>query len=529
MRSPARFALSVLCFAFLLSLGRLSADRDPRVRLRVPSHAACGQPSLVGVELSNDLRAELRRRGGHINVTWRSSQGHGSLTRAADSAGLDATFDLAGLDAGGVMLSAAVTSGAETLTSGLETSTLFSVSLEPSTVSVAQGEPISSIAVRVLGLADTTQLFAAGYRFVNAVTGADVASGDIAFASFAPDGQGNVVATPTFQLPAAFTGTATLTVTIAVLAVDLLGNRVVESASASATVTVQPAGVVPLVVTFVTASGATFDAGSRAAIEFTVQTSDPATTSAFFTVLDTANLPATSGAATLTTVDATHMSGVASWDIPSTAAGSFTVVVLAQRAMEQVSASLPIAVNPAPGVSVSFVETGPILATAGAPSTVHFVIRGLATLAAVSLTATLTESATGALLSSAVLSSDVLVPQPDGSFTGESTFTFPPETTTRPLDARLALAVQVNGGAVASAEIAVRVEPVSVPIAVTIVNAPAEARAGDSVPLTIGVAGVTVAQVGALSWTPRGTPSRRRTSWRRSSRPRTTISRPPCR
>ncbi|MBI4618360.1 MAG: hypothetical protein HY720_32480 [Planctomycetes bacterium] len=413
---------------------------------------------------------------------------------------MDATFDLAGLDAGTVSLSASVTTGGDTLASSPETTALFTVGIEPSSVTVTQGEPITSLAIRVTGISDPSQLFSAGYRFVNAVTGADVASGDLALASFAPDGLGNVIATPTFQLPAAFTGTATLTVTIGVLAFDLLGNRIVESAVAVGMVTVQPAGVVPLLVTFVTASGATFDAGTRADIEFTVQTSDPSTTSAFFTVLDASRLAAASGTAALTAVDATHMRGVASWAVPAAAAGDFTVVVLAQRGMEQVTATLPITVSPVVAVTVAFVEAGPILATAGTPSTVRFAVRGLASLAGVSLTATLTESTTGDLLSAAVLSSDILAAQPDGSFTGEYTFTFPPETTTQPLNARLTLAVLVNGGAVANAEIAVLVEPVSVPIAVTIVSAPAEARAGDSVPLTVGVAGVTVSQVSALSW-----------------------------
>ena len=176
-------------FLLLFTFAPVSADRPPeaRVRLRVPSAVAKGRPARVGVELANDLRARLRNGGGRINVEWRSSRGHGCLTRTAGTSSMDATFDLTGLDAGAVTLSASVTTGTETFASAPVTSTVFNVSIEPPSQTVPGGGSLS-FRITLNGVSDQSLFFAGGYIFEDSTTHAPVLSGDFAAASFVPDG-----------------------------------------------------------------------------------------------------------------------------------------------------------------------------------------------------------------------------------------------------------------------------------------------------------------------------------------------------
>ena len=487
----------------LFGLAPLSADRPPdqRIRLRVPTAAAKGGHAVAGVELANDLRAQLRNRGGHINLEWQSSRGHGSLTRTPDASGMDATYDLAGLSSGPVALTATVTLGADTIASAPATTALFTLNA-PITAIVQEG---GTLAVTYTIHPDSVTLAPQPVTFeLRRVTdGSLLTAGSFPSSQFQADGLGNLAATASIPVPLGSVGIATLTTTVGVLSISALGLPTTELASASTSVSIQPAAGVPLVLTFVTPSGAHFDAGVTATLEFTAQTQDPATTTAFYTIEDSATAPVASGNASLTVVDATHVHGAFNWAVPSSAAGDYLVKVLVQRgsgtAAEQVTGTLPITVNPVAAVTLAISEAGPVMATAGQPSTVHFTIRNLSSLAGAALSAVFTDRTSGAIVSASTIDPATLTKQVD-ALTGQFTFTFPAEAVAQVLDTNLTITLLINGGVVASAVVEVVIQPAPVPISVSVISAPAQVRAGDQASLTVGVAGVAVSQISALSW-----------------------------
>ncbi|MBI4613578.1 MAG: hypothetical protein HY720_08220 [Planctomycetes bacterium] len=411
---------------------------------------------------------------------------------------MDALFDLAGLDAGTLTLSASVSVGADTIDSAPVTSTVFTLAVSPSETTTPQGQAFS---LTLTIAPDSVQLFSAGFLFRDAVTGADITSGDIALSLFQPDGQGNLAANPTFQLPSAFTGMANLAVTVGVLSTDLFGNRTVESTTASATVTVQAAST-PLAIAWVTPSDSTFDAGSPGTFEATLQTPDPATTIASYTVFagEVGGTVAASGIASVTAVDATHARVAATWSIPSTASGAHVIVLFVSQGAQSITGSLPFLVAPVAGASLVIQEAGPVLATAGRPTTVHFTVRDLSSLDGATLDAVFRDRTSGAVLSSTAMDPASLSKQADGSFSGAFTFTFPAEQVALRLYAVLTVSLSVNGALLASADVEVLIDPAMAPVSVTIIAAPTAVRAGEGASLTVGVSGVTADQVSVLSW-----------------------------
>ncbi len=414
---------------------------------------------------------------------------------------MDATYDLAGLSSGPVALTATLTLGADTIASAPATTALFTLNA-PITAIVQEG---GTLAVTYAIHPDTVTLAPQPVTFeLRRVTdGSLLVSGSFPSAQFQPDGLGNLTATPTIPIPMGSVGIATLTTTVGVQSISALGVPTTELASASTSVSIQPAAGVPLLLTFITASGAHFAAGATATLEFTAQTQDPATTTAFYTIEDSATAPVASGSATLTVVDATHVHGAFTWAVPSGAAGGYLVKVLVQRgsgtAAEQVTGSLPITVDPVASVTLVISEAGPVMATAGQPSTVHFTIRNLSSLAGAALSAVFTDRVSGALVSASTIDPATLTKQVD-ALTGQFTFTFPPAAVAQVLDTNLAIALLINGGVVASAVVGVVIQPAPVPISASVIYAPAQVRAGDRASLTVGVAGVVVSQVSALSW-----------------------------
>jgi len=493
MRSPFRVALAVVSCAILLFIGATSAD-VPAISLKAPTVAPDAGHSVVGVVLSPDMRARLRRQGGSLTVQWASSLGRGCLTRAADDGRMDATFDLKGLDPGTVTMIASLTTGGQTIDSTPVTTGLFSVDVQPANATVVQGQ---TFVETISTSPDTAALVQVTWQVASSVDGAVLSSGVVPVSAFGPDGQGRLVATQTFLAPSAFTGIAILTISAAASSLDAFGTPTTATASSAVTLTIQPSTSMPLALAFTTASGQGFPAGATADLEFTLQTQDPSTTQASFTVFDTQKSVVAHGPATLTQTGATSASGVASWAVPAGAGGQYTVTVLATQGSQSVTASLAINVVPAAGPALAIAPSGPITVTAGQAATVGFTLTGVASLAGATLTAVFTDRTTGAVLSSATIDPATLVQQP-GGFAGGFTFSFPVTSVT--LDTTLTITYLENGAPVASGAIGVLVQPALAQIVVSIGNAPSQAAAGTSPPLTIVISGVTVQLMSSVSW-----------------------------
>ena len=493
MRSPFRVALAVVSCAILLFIGATSAD-VPAISLKAPTVAPDAGHSVVGVVLSPDMRARLRRQGGSLTVQWASSLGRGCLTRAADDGRMDATFDLKGLDPGTVTMIASLTTGGQTIDSTPVTTGLFSVDVQPANATVVQGQ---TFVETISTSPDTAALVQVTWQVASSVDGAVLSSGVVPVSAFGPDGQGRLVATQTFLAPSAFTGIAILTISAAASSLDAFGTPTTATASSAVTLTIQPSTSMPLALAFTTASGQGFPAGATADLEFTLQTQDPSTTQASFTVFDTQKSVVAHGPATLTQTGATSASGVASWAVPAGAGGQYTVTVLATLGSQSVTASLAINVVPAAGPALAIAPSGPITVTAGQAATVGFTLTGVASLAGATLTAVFTDRTTGAILSSAAIDPATLVQQP-GGFAGSFAFAFPVTSVT--LDTTLTITYLENGAPVASGAIGVLVQPALAQIVVSIGNAPPQAAAGTSPPLTIVISGVTVQLMSSVSW-----------------------------
>ncbi len=484
----ARLAIGLAC---LLFSGAGLLAQQPDVQLKAPTFAPDAGHSVAGVVLSPALRAQLRQRGGSITVQWESSRGRGVLTRSAADPNFDATFDLTGLDPGPITMTATVTpTGAAPVTSPPVAATLVSAALSiPATFTEGSVVPF-----QVIVTPDTASLAAVDFRLLNALNPSIIVLDQaIDPATFAPDGQGHLVANSNFTAPAAQSLIAVAQVTYNT--VDTLGQPTTANAVATATAVSTPAVGVQLTVVPTPPAGP-FPAGQAVQLQATGTSPDVAATTGSISVKDSLGSEVFTATAAITVTGPNAYSLAAAWPVPANAGGQYFVSYFVQHGTLTASATEQVTVT-ALAATLALTQL-PASITVGVPFQFGIVLGNVPTLpSGAAISGTVADSL-GATITAFTVPLTSLVPDPQvNGFSAVVALTLPAST---PAGTAVITAVySVNGTTVASTTSAAIPVAQAPPPALTIVAAPSTVVAGTTFTFTLALANAQAQDFSSLT------------------------------
>ncbi len=498
-------------FLLLFGLGPLSADRDnpgrDRVRLVVPPVIGQGDDKMIGVQLSQDLQAQMRNRGGNLGLKVQGSRGHSRSARRRgndaprDGSGdpFEVTYSTEALSPGSVTLVAEATVNepngqVTTFVSDPVTTLVFGVSIS-GPASIAQGAEYS---FHVTTNTDQVTILGGAWALESS-SSLVLQSGSLLAGQFIPNGLGQSEATVLATGPTTYTGPASLKVVVDAQTLDLLGVPTSTQATTVFATEVVAAPVTGLSVAISIVSQQAHEVGSLAEFLVVVETPDSTKTLATYSIMaDGVPLLGGSGTVPLVEVAPNRMEAVVGWTITAEAAGRVnTFAVIAQVAGQSAFGSVAFAVSVPVGATVAFITPEPVPLTAGQFVTAEFRVNGLASLAGVTLQKDIFLGGTH-VIGPVILDSTVLQAQPDGSFLGALLFTISGDLVPVLTVGQVSLSLMVDGSAVASDQLDFTVQPA--PAAALTILFTTDWRAGASNPVTFSVSNMVLVNVQSLSW-----------------------------